>query len=321
MTFQSIISDYRVLSNLKSFQQLAGTLFAYFGFLWLAIAQVEHWYIVLPAAAACGVTAVRLYMLQHDCMHRCFLSPRWLNDLVGVLLSPFTLTPFAVGRHNHNLHHSHVGDLDHRDTFEINVLTVKEYRDLAPWRQVFYRLYRSPVTLIIIGPFLVYAIFHRFPKNTLKGRFLTDVLLHNLLFFGFCGLIYWVAGVTGLWVLLLSVWFGVSFGAIIPYVEHNFEDVHWGRRPELTAQIGALEGSAVLDFGRVFHWLTANIGFHDLHHLNPMIPNYNLRKCHEKLEDAGLLHSRKISIREAVTCFGWKLWDEEQERMVTFAAV
>jgi omega-6 fatty acid desaturase (delta-12 desaturase) len=121
-------------------------------------------------------------------------------------------------------------------------------------------------------------------------------------------------------VVLLSVWFGVSFGAIIPYVEHNFEDVHWGRRPELTAQIAALEGSAVLDFGRVFHWLTANIGYHDLHHLNPMIPNYNLRKCHEQLEDAGLLHSRKISIREAVTCFGWKLWDEEQERMVTFAA-
>lgn len=321
MSFQSIVFEYRVSSNIKSFQQLAGTFSAYLICLWLAISQVEHWYIFIPAAAACGLLAVRLYMLQHDCMHRCFLSPRWLNDLVGVLLSPFTLTPFAVGRNNHNLHHSHVGDLDHRDTFEINVLTVDEYKQLTPWRKFLYRLYRSPVTLILVGPFLVYAIFHRFPKNTLKGRFLKDVAIHNLLFFGFYALIYWMAGMTGVWVLLLSVWFGVSFGAIIPYIEHNFEDVHWGRRPELTPQIAALESSAVLDFGKVFHWLTANIGFHDLHHLNPTIPNYNLRKCHEQLEAEGHLNSRKISIREAVTCFGWKLWDEEHQKMVTFAAV
>lgn len=321
MTFHSIISEYRVLNSYNSFQQLAGTLAAYFGFLWLAISQVEHWFVLIPAAAACGVTAVRLYMLQHDCMHRCFLEPRWLNDLVGVLLSPFTLTSFAVGRYNHNLHHSHVGDLDHRDTFEINVLTVEEYRELASWRKLVYRFYRSPFILIIVGPFLVYAVLHRFPKNTLKGWFLRDVLVHNLLFFGFYGLVYWSAGPVGVWVLLLSVWFGVSFGAIIPYVEHNFEDVHWGRRPELTPMIAALESSAVLDFGRVFHWITANIGFHDLHHLNPMIPNYNLRKCHERLEAEGHLHSRKISIREAVTCFGWKLWDEDQKKMVTFAAV
>lgn len=320
MTLHSIIAEYRVPNSYKSIQQLAGTLAAYLGFLWLAITQAQHWFILLPTAAACGVTAVRLYMLQHDCMHRCFLTPRWFNDLVGVLLSPFTLTPFAVGRYNHNLHHSHVGDLDHRDTFEINVLTVKEYRGLPVWRRLCYRLYRSPITLIIVGPFLVYAIFHRFPKNTLKGGFMKDVLIHNFLFFGFYGLIYYWAGVTGICVLLLSVWIGVSFGAIIPYVEHNFEDVHWGRRPELTSQIAATESSAVLDFGRIYHWVTANIGFHDLHHLNPMIPNYNLQNCHARLEDAGLLHSRKITIREAAACFGWKLWDEEQEKMVTFAA-
>lgn len=320
MTLHSVISDHRTLNPVQAIVQLLGTLCVYFISLFTAIKGAGQLAILLPSAFVCGISAVRLYMLQHDCMHRCFIAPRWLNDAIGVALSPFTLTPFGVGRHNHNLHHSHVGDLDHRDTFEINVLTLREYRQLPTSKRLAYRLYRSPFMLILIGPFLVYVIFHRFPKNTVKAGLIADVLLHNLLFFGFFAAVYGISGTTGIWVLLLSIWFGVSFGAIIPYVEHTFEDVHWGRRPDLTPKIAALEGSAVLDFGDVFHFVTANIGFHDLHHLNPMVPSYNLKRCYEQLETQGLLKSRKIKVREAISCFRWKLWDEERQKMVTFAA-
>ncbi|SHG41827.1 fatty acid desaturase [Cognatishimia maritima] len=320
MDFQAIISKHRHIDNRTAWGQLLGTLFAYFAFLTAAVIGANHIWIVLPCAAACGLSAVRLYMLQHDCMHRCFLKPKKINDLIGVLLSPFTLTPFATGRYNHGLHHSHVGDLDHRDTFEINVLTVNEYREKSFGFRLAYRLYRHPFTLVLVGPFLVFMVFHRFPKNTLKGGFIKDVLIHNLMLLVYFAAVFGVAGLTGIWVLLLSIWIGVSLGAVIPYVEHNFEDAHWGRWPELTHEKAALENSAVLDFGKAFHWVTANIGFHDLHHLNPMIPNYNLKTCHQELENAGLLHSRKITPREALDCFNWKLWDEEQEKMVGFPA-
>lgn len=321
MSFQSIVSEHRGANNTKAFQQLATTLLAYFIFLGLAVLEAHRWYIMLPAAAICGIAGTRLYMLQHDCMHRCFIAPRRLNDLIGILLSAITLTPFAVGRHNHNLHHSHVGDLDQRDSFEINVLTLSEYRSLSYWGRLAYRIYRSPVTLVLIGPLVVFLIFHRFPKNTLKGQYLLDVLIHNVLVLGFVFANYALAGGTGVWVWLLSVWVGVSFGAIIPFVEHNFEDVHWGRRPELTPQVAAFESTAVLDFGGLYNWITANIGFHDLHHFNPMIPSYALKDCHEQLEAAGLIKSRKVSIRDAARCFSLKLWDEDQARMVSFEAV
>ncbi len=319
MAIHSCVSNFRAISNFKALQQLGLTLAAYLIALAVAIWLAHVWWLMLPAALVAGLMAVRLYVLQHDCMHRCFMTPRWLNDFVGVLVSPLTLTPFRVGRYNHNLHHSHVGDLDHRESFEINVLTVAEYKALPLRGRFFYRLYRSPITLIVVGPFLVYAVLYRFPKNTLKAGLLKDVMMHNLLLLGYWGTLYGVAGWTGLWVLGVSVWLGTSLGAVIPYVEHNFEDVHWGRRPELTAQVAALEGSAVLDFGNAFHLLTANIGFHDLHHLNPMIPSYNLKRCHEALEEQGELQSRKIGLGEAITCFRWKLWDESQQKMVTFA--
>ena len=311
---------FRELDHGVAAFQLIFTLLSYFGSLYFAILTFDRLYLSLPFMVVCGLSAVRLYMLQHDCMHRCFVSQRWLNDLIGVLLSPFTLSPFFVCKHNHGLHHSHIGDLDRRETFEINVLTVEEFRNLSTLKKISYRLYRSPFILLVVGPFLVYAIVHRFPKNTLKGGFLWDVLAHNILLLGFVFLISTVSGWSGVIAWLISVYFGVSLGAFIPYVEHNFEDVHWGRKPDLDFQTAALEGSAVLDFGDVFHFVTANIGFHDLHHLNPKVPSYRLKTCYEKLEDQGLIQSRKIQWGEAVSSLRWKLWDEKNQKMVTFAA-
>ncbi|MGH1465818.1 MAG: fatty acid desaturase [Cognatishimia sp.] len=312
---------YRKISASAAVFQLVVTLFCYFSLLWSAIFLVDWLWLSLPLMAACGLAAVRLYMLQHDCMHRSFIRPRWLNDTIGVLLSPFTLTPFYTGRYNHNQHHSHVGDLDRRDTFEINVMTVQEFRAASPGQRFFYRLYRSPLTLLVVGPFLVYAVVHRFPKNTLKAGLLWDVILHNVLLACYVTGFFLLFGGQGVAILLGAIYCGVSMGAFIPYVEHNFETIHWGRRPELDAQTAALEASAVLDFGRIFHWITANIGFHDLHHLNPNIPSYNLKRAYESLERDGVLQSQKITLGEGVSCLRWKLWDEDKQRMVTFAGV
>ncbi|GAA6207925.1 fatty acid desaturase [Cognatishimia sp. WU-CL00825] len=312
---------YRKVSARAAIFQLLVTLVCYVSLLWSAVALADQIWLCLPLMAACGLAAVRLYMLQHDCMHRCFIRPRWLNDTIGILLSPFTLTPFYMGRYNHNQHHSHVGDLDRRDTFEINVMTVQEFRDASPRQRVLYRLYRSPLTLLVVGPFLVYGIVHRFPKNTIKAGLLWDVFLHNLLVVGYLTVVYLVFGGQGLAVLFGAIYCGVSMGAFIPYVEHNFETIHWGRRPELDPQTAALRASAVLDFGNVFHWVTANIGFHDLHHLNPNIPSYNLKRAYAALERDGLLQSHKITFRQGLGCLKWKLWDEEQQKMVGFAAL
>lgn len=321
MSILKVSLAYRKVKNVSAIVQLVCTLMAYFLFLSLAILSVAHLWVAIPLAVCAGIAGIRLYMLQHDCMHRCFIRPRWVNDAIGVGLSIFTLSPFYACRFNHGQHHSHVGDLDHRESFEINVLTVEEYRALPMLRKLAYRVYRSPFTLLVVGPFLVFAVFNRLPKNTWKHGFVGDVLLHNALLAVFVWGIYALAGFGGVGMLLVTIYSGASLSVIIPYVEHNFEDVLWGRKPELEHQEAALRGSAVLDFGDLFHLVTANIGFHDLHHLNPNIPSYNLKRCYEKLEADGMLASRKVGWREAFSCFQWKLWDEQQGKMVTFAAV
>ena len=129
---------------------------------------------------------------------------------------------------------------------------------------------------------------------------------------------YWIAGWAGVFVILGSIYVGATFGAVIPYVVHNFEQVYWGRKPDYSYQKGALEGSSVLRFGDWFDRLTLNIAYHDLHHLNANIPCYRLKHCFEEAGD--LLHSHEIGFFEAMSCYGWKLYDEEANKMVRFSA-
>ncbi len=281
----------------------------------LELSQAGNWLAAVPMMVVIGVTGVRLYMLQHDCGHGSFFTRRKVNDIAGTLLSPFTLTPYKAIRYNHNQHHAHIGNLDRRDSTEIYVMTVEEYLAAPWWQKAGYRLYRSFTVLFLIGPTFLYVLRYRWPRNVMKSG-LSNLLIHNALLALLLWAIWSTYGTTGLLVWLGSVVLGASTGVLIPYVQHNFEDVFWSRPDDMTFDQAAVEGSAVLDFGAFFDLCTANIAYHDLHHLNSNIPCYNLKRCYRELE--GTFRSRKIGFREAIGCLRWKLWDEDAGRMTPF---
>jgi hypothetical protein len=59
-------------------------------------------------------------------------------------------------------------------------------------------------------------------------------------------------------------------------LQHRFETARWVRREEWDPANASMEGSSWLDVPRVLPWLTGNIGFHHVYHLNPRVPNYRL---------------------------------------------
>ncbi len=194
-------------------------------------------------------------------------------------------------------------------------MTLAEYRAAPWWKRAAYRAYRSFAMLFLIGPTLLYVVRYRWPRNARKSG-LGNLMLHNALLAGLLAALWLGWGWAAIWAWLGSVILGVSCGVTIPYVQHNFEDVFWTRPDALRFDQAAVEGSAVLDFGAVFDLCTANIAYHDLHHLNARIPCYNLKRCYRDLE--GTFRSRRIGWREAAGCLRWKLWDEEAGRMVPF---
>ncbi|GHF51009.1 fatty acid desaturase [Seohaeicola zhoushanensis] len=292
-----------------------GTFAVYFASLWLAITQVSTWYLLAPAVIVHAFAAVRLYVLQHDTGHHSLFQTRAQNELAGHVLSPFTFAPFEVMKQNHNLHHGNLGNLDHRETGEIHTMTLREWERAGWAERLFYRLYRNPFVLIPVGSMFTYFIRYRWPKNTTRFG-VRGVLLHNVAILVFLGTLYALAGWTGIWVWLGASFLGGMIGVFLVYLQHNFEDTYWDRRPDLDPQMAAIEGSSCLDFGWFFDFCVANITLHDIHHFNARIPSYRLRRCHYALPPE--MAPRRIGFIEAVKALNLKLWDEEQQRLVPF---
>lgn len=292
-----------------------GTFFVYFTSLWLAISQVDIIWLLWAMVVVHGVSAVRLYVLQHDTGHHSLFETRAQNEMAGHFLSVFTFAPFEVMKQNHNLHHSNIGNLDHRETGEINTMTLREWNEAGFWQRLVYRLYRNPFILVPLGALFTYFIRYRWPKNAARfGAF--GVLAHNGALLAWIGVIYALSGGAGVAIYFLASFLGGMLGVFLVYLQHNFEDTYWDRRPDLDPQVAALQGSSCLDFGWFFDFTVANITLHDIHHFNARIPSYRLRRCHYALPPE--VAPRRIGFGEAIAALNLKLWDEDKGRLVPF---
>ena len=78
-----------------------------------------------------------------------------------------------------------------------------------------------------------------------------------------------------------------------------------------------MHGSSHYRLPRLVNWFTGDIGYHHIHHLNPLVPNYELARC--QLENPVLAQvANTIGFRQSLRCIFNKLWDEEQHRMISF---
>ena len=67
-----------------------------------------------------------------------------------------------------------------------------------------------------------------------------------------------------------------AFGAYLFYVQHNFPGVTFCGDAEWTYEGAAMDSSSYIELNPFLRWVTANIGYHHIHHLNARIPFYRL---------------------------------------------
>jgi acyl-lipid omega-6 desaturase (Delta-12 desaturase) len=143
------------------------------------------------------------------------------------------------------------------------------------------------------------------------------VLLSDLLIAGLIA----VAALTIGWrtyilVQLPVIWLAGAAGIWLFYVQHQFAGVYWARAKAWKRLRAAMEGSSYYRLPNVLRWFSGNIGFHHVHHLVPRIPNYRLKACYDAIP---ALQSRApLTIAESLGCMRLKVWDEEQQKMVSF---
>lgn len=317
-SWQNIVAKYQNPQRARSIGQLLNTLVPY-ALLWYAMVKcsgISYW-LVFPLSLIAAGLLVRIFIIFHDCGHGSFFKSQKANNFWGFITGVLTFTPYQYWRHEHAVHHSHAGDLDHRGVGEVWTMTVKEYLKASRWTRIRYRFARNPICLFIIGPPILFFIVHRIPLEKSGARGRKSVHLTNLgILIMAVAMSFLVGFKTYLLIQLPIVMIAASAGVWLFYVQHQFEGVYWQRHAQWDYVTEALKGSSFFQLPKVLQWFTGNIGFHHIHHLNPRIPNYFLETCYK--ENPMFQEIKPITLLTSLRSLTFRLWDEQHHRLVGF---
>jgi omega-6 fatty acid desaturase (delta-12 desaturase) len=313
------IAEYARPDTRRAVVQLLNTALPFFALVGVMLYAVDNgvWWAVLLALPGAALL-VRLFMIQHDCGHGSFLRSRRANDMIGRVIGVLTLTPYAFWRKSHAIHHATSGNLDRRGTGDVKTLTVSEYNALGPAGRLAYRLYRHPLVFFGLGPVYMFVLKHRIPLSHPVRDWKTwaSILGTNAVLGALMVALGPDTVLLGYLPVLLAA---ASVGVWLFYVQHQFEDTYWATQDSWNFHDAAFEGCSYYDLPKPLHWVTANIGFHHLHHLCSTIPNYRLRDCFERHPE--LHRARRLTLLASLRAATLALWDEQHKKLVSFREV
>jgi acyl-lipid omega-6 desaturase (Delta-12 desaturase) len=261
---------------------------------------------------------VRTFVVFHDCAHGSFMPSKRANAFVGRLAGLLVLSPFRRWRHDHAIHHATSGDLDRRGVGDLPTLTVCEYRARSRRGRVAYRVVRNPLVMFGLGPVIAMMIGPRIATRAQRPRMRHSVLGTDVALLAIGGGLSWLIGFGPLMIIWLpAAMLAGSIGIWLFYVQHQFEDAYWQSPADWSYTDAALRGSSYLKLPKLLQFFTGNIGLHHIHHLNARIPNYNLQRAHD---ENSIFHDvPTLSLGQALRTVKLKLWDEDRNKLVTFA--
>ena len=289
----------------------------------LQAAQISFW-LTPPFLIILSLFSLRSFSLMHDCGHgSLFESPR-LNRIFGFLLGVVNAVPQLSWSIDHAYHHKTNGDWQ-RYRGVADFLSLEEFQNLSRKEQRAYAIVHHPL-MAIPGGFYYLAIKPRLdlligivsPKNRMWGsrEEFNDLCLSNFFSMIAVTCLGWWLG-FGLFLSLYSIIICITASSLIYvfYVQHIFENSYANPSHGWSPMRGALEGSSLLLLPPLLQWFTANIGFHNIHHLCEKIPNYNLEACHQRNEHL-LKNVRVLRLMDFLNCSRFLLWDSDNATLV-----
>lgn len=263
---------------------------------------------------------VRTFIIFHDCCHQSFFKKRWANDLLGTITGILTFVPYQQWKNSHAIHHATSSNLDKRGVGDMWILTVEEYVNSPLWRRMAYRIYRNPFMMFGLGPFYTFLIAFRFNTKGARKKERINTWITNVSIVVLHSFLCWAVGWQSFLLVHVPIfWLSGALGIWLFYVQHQFEDTYFENEEEWNYVKAAVEGSSFYRLPKVLQWITGNIGFHHVHHLNPRVPNYNLEKAHNAVPP--LRRVTTVTIASSVKGLRYRLWDVENKQFVSFKEI
>lgn len=284
------------------------------GALWPALGPLRY-----VAAVMLGLVNVRIFIFYHDAMHGAVFRKssfgKWVMRIYGLLI----LTPERVWKDSHNYHHAHTAKIVGASIGSYPVLTLRMYKSATPWQRLQYRMARHWLTMLL-GYVTVFTLGMCIRPLLTNPRRNWTAGLALVVHYGILAAMWSAFGfqvaLVG-WILPHAVSFAA--GSYLFFAQHNFPDIEIRERRDWEFTAAALHSSSMMEGGAVMRWLTGDIGFHHVHHLNSMIPFYRLEEAMEGMPELQAAHVTSLRPRDVVACLRTAVWDPEAGRMLTYA--
>lgn len=347
-----ILTPYMKSDDLRATYQILNTVIPYvlLWFLTVKAAVISFW-LLPPIAVLITLFSLRCFSLMHDCGHYSLFSSKKVNRVVGFFLGVINAIPQYPWSKGHAYHHKTNGDFErYRGVGEF--VSTEEFSKFSPFKQKLYAFLRHPA-MSLIGGFFYLAIKPRIAliagiyefighfftclrknpriglseiisshksRHWYTGAEFVDLLLNNICVISGWILLSYLMG-AGLFLGMYSVTltFSAAIFICVFFVQHYFENSYAHKTEGWDYLLGALEGSSYLQLPTILKWFTADIGYHNIHHLSARIPNYNLEACH----NANIYLLSKVTtlrIGNVLDSAKFILWDAEASTLISIAA-
>jgi omega-6 fatty acid desaturase (delta-12 desaturase) len=318
VNWREIIRGYQVPDINQAVGQILTSAIPYVGLMILMVftIRISYWSLLLAIPAA-GF-AVRTFIIFHDCGHQSFFGAKnkRANDLLGVITGLLTFTPYHFWRRAHAKHHATVAKLDQRGKGDVWMLTVDEWNEASKWKKFTYRVYRNPLVLFTVGAWINMIIAQRIPFPGMDPQDKRSILLTDLALLLIAITFSLVFGWKAYLLIQIPVMMlASSIGVWLFYVQHQFPGAYWARKGDWDYLTACLQGSSFYKLPEVLRFFTGNIGYHHLHHLSHLIPNYHLPRLSREQPELAV---QPITLKDTGKLLAIRLYDEARQSYVGY---
>lgn len=256
---------------------------------------------------------LRFFMMFHDLCHKSFFPSTerqtkeyGMNFFIAQCIEGFNLFQASQWNSIHSTHHKAHGNMDLYDGTR-TVLTTSEYDELPKYKQVLYDTFRNPIVFFMVAPLYIFWI-SRFVHNEWMMLFKYSIFLV---------LLYKVGSFQLLLAFVSAQYIAGIIGLMLFHLQHQVNVGFWKRFPEddsLSKDNAELRGASVLKVPWGLDFFTNGIEYHNVHHLDPGVPSYNIKACYYDLVNRGMIPDRKIGYIQAFKSLFHVIYNEKTER-------
>lgn len=272
---------------------------------------------------ACSIASAallsRTFIIFHDFQHHSILQGSKLADVIYSIFGLYMITPPSIWKRSHNHHHNHNAKLFSASIGSFPIMTKQKFKEAPKMERKVYLAIRSPLNMF-------FAYFTTFMYGMCIQSFLSsprrhwDSLVVLILHFTIAIFLFVYYGWL-VWFLTFFLPFFLShmLGSYLFYAQHNFPGVEYKSNLEWNYTSSALESSSYMAMNPLLQWVTANIGYHHIHHLNSRIPFYRLPEAMAAIPE---LQTKKVTTlwpSDIIACLRLKVWDPEKNKMVGYS--